>query len=224
MKRYILVFCCMFAFMANCLAADDWRVRIDPSYSVPGSKHTTFTTPLLPVGVTNMRYAFTVEADDDENSLIDCVIRFPKDLDIKLMSFDGIQALNSEDYDNVTAFTFYEEGNYKCFEFLISQKKDGNGFVELQANLNRKFKGKNIPVSFTFRHYHQSFYQRWKKALFMIPVIGEVVFAYEWYDTGEFPSFGDIHFVNKETIQEIKKKYEPKPMNDSYKVYTLQVE
>ena len=259
-KSFLCLGFILFSVMHS-FALDKQVVKIQPSYQIPGQTYVPLTTPQLPVGVVNLKYDFTVDAKDKEHAVIDCLIKFPKYFDVKLMSCDGVQALSLEDDKTVAALTIYDDDTFNYCEFLIPQKNGGIGFVEFQANIGENLKGQDIPVEFSFLHYEKPFFLRWGTAIGIAtgiaagvvvgvltfnPATGTAAGAAAGTATtaatatgltlvssialgtgiGMATTIGATvvsYNVIKDTLQQMKKKYSSKVMNDSYKKFTLQI-
>ena len=262
MKSVLLAIVFVFTSLVNGFAADSWHVKITPSYQIPGQTYAPLTTPKLNVGLVNLKYDFTVDAKTCNHATIGCLVKFPKDFDLKLVACDGIQALKLDDDNQLAALTVYEAGEYKCLEFLMPQKKGITGFVEFQVKINRSFRGKDIPVEFVFRHYEKPFFNRWSTTIGIgcgivaggvvglctlnpatgiaagvctsgattaafttaVVVSGAVVekVAAGAIAAGATGTIISYHEMN-EKLQDLRKEYKAVNMNESYKLYTLQI-
>ena len=223
----------LFLSAATAFALDKQRVFVHQLCQRPGGLYTELTTPQLPTGTINLRYEFTVDAKDDEHAVIDCVARFPIGLNIRLTSCNGIQALETDSNELMPVITTYTKSGCRCFEFLISQKAHGSGYVEFQADIEEAFAGTDIPARFDFSHFQKPLFMRWGAGISlaagvaagavagvvtMNPAIGVGV-GLVVAGTGTAVSYT----TTKETLQEMREKYNEQPMNDSYTQFVLQV-
>ena len=244
--------------VVNCFALDKQFVKIDQFVAVPRETYVSFPSPQLPVGLVKLNYDFTVEAKDNAHAVIDCLIKFPKDLKVEVLSHDGIQAIELQENDIVPGIAIYNDkkGNeYTYCEFLIPQKNGGIGFIEFQLNISENFRGKDIPIEFNFEHFKKSVLLRYGTAIGIAAgiatgivvgaltvnpaagvaagtatgvaaaggAIGTVALS---VGAGAGVTAGFTYFsyqIIKDSLQEMKKKYASKKMNDSYKRFTLQI-
>lgn len=260
-KKYLLSFFCILFSVVNCYALDEQIVKVTQSVAAPKEAYSPFTTPTLPIGIINLKYDFVVKAKDNAHAAIDLLIKFPKDLNVELVSCDGIQAIELKEDETVPAFAIYEEEDNKYCEFLIPQKSDGTGFVEFQLNISEELKDSDIPVEFIFKHLQKPFLLRYGTAIGIVTgiaagvVVGVLTFnpatgvaagtaagTAAGATTGITIGLGGAiaigagagvavaagttyvsYEVIRESLQEMKKKYSLKNMNDSYKRFTLQI-
>ena len=181
----LIIFATMAAFT---FAGDPVAITVAQSAQLFGQdKFGPQESPLYTVYVpTNEKigisYAFTIDTEDDEQSAIDCVIKFPKYLNIELMSSEGIQALQTEEDGSVAAMTQYDDDMFIYYEFLLPQKNNGTAFIEFQINVDSRFAGDKFPVDITFSHLRPSFFARHGKKIGIIAgiaagvVVGVVTF------------------------------------------------
>ena len=270
-KKYVLSFIYFLFSVVNGYALDEQIVKVTQSVAAPKEAYSPFTTPTLPVGIINLKYDFVVKAKDNAHAAIDLLIKFPKNLNVELVSCDGIQAIELKEDETVPAFAIYEEENNKYCEFLIPQKNEGTGFVEFQLNISEELKDKDILVEFKFKHLQKPFLLRYGTAIGIATgiaagvVVGVLTFnpatgAAAGAATGSAVAttvvggtavatttgitiglggaiaIGAVaggavaagttyvsYEVIRESLQEMKKKYSSKNMNDSYKRFTLQI-
>ena len=93
-----------------------------------------------------VKYCFAVKGATDTDAAIDCKIAFPKDIDVDLLSCSGILKIGSTGKKSILMETSYVEGENRFFEFLIPQKDNVKGFVELSLTIPYYYKNRNIPV------------------------------------------------------------------------------
>lgn len=165
MKHFILISVILFSLVGNSFALDEQSVKVKQSAQIPGGTYVECTTPQLPLGKINLKYDFTVDANDDEDSVIDCVIKFPLYFDVELLSHDGIQGLILEDGEVAPIIQIYDSDYNSYCEFLIPQKSGGTGFLEFQVKITENYVGKNIPVTFSFEHFERPFFNKWGTAI-----------------------------------------------------------
>ncbi len=161
MKKNYLLFIILISLTSVAFALDKQHVYITQWCQKPGGQYAELTTPQLPSGKINLKYDFTVEGKDDKHSVIDCIMKFPKDLDIGIVSCTGIQGLSSKDDGTVAALTIFADEEYQYCEFLIPQKNRGQGFVEFQVNIPTSNGSKNIPIELNFEHFKKPFFLRY---------------------------------------------------------------
>ncbi|MBO4437125.1 MAG: hypothetical protein J5791_09620 [Fibrobacter sp.] len=139
MNRFFVTIMLVFVAMATSVfAGDDITIKVGQGGQYQGGAYNKpLHTLFIPSGKKiNLKYDFSIDAKDDEQSAIDCIMKFPKDLNVEFMSSQGIQALKMDDDGTVPALTIYtEKDGTKTCEFLMPQKKDGTAFVEFQINI-----------------------------------------------------------------------------------------
>ena len=93
-----------------------------------------------------VKYCFAVKGATDSDATIDCKIAFPNDIDVDFLSCSGILKIGTTGKKSILMETSYVEGENRYFEFLIPQKGNVKGFVELSLTIPYYYKNKNIPV------------------------------------------------------------------------------
>ena len=93
-----------------------------------------------------VKYCFAVKGATDSDATIDCKIAFPKDIDVDFLSCSGILKIATTGKNSILMETSYVEGENRYFEFLIPQKGNVKGFVELSLTIPYYYKNKKIPV------------------------------------------------------------------------------
>ena len=93
-----------------------------------------------------MKYCFVVKGETDSDAAIDCKIAFPKDIDVDFLSCSGILKIATTGKNSILMETSYVEGENRYFEFLIPQKDNIKGFVELSLTIPYYYKNRNIQV------------------------------------------------------------------------------
>ena len=165
MKKHFLLFIILIFLISKTFALDSQHVYITQWCQKPGGQYAELTTPQLPYGKINLKYDFTVEGRDDKHSVIDCIIKFPKDLDIEIVSCTGIQGLSTKDDGSAVALTIFNDEEYQYCEFLIPQKNRGQGFVEFQVNIPTSISNKYVPIEVNFEHFKKPFFVRYGTGL-----------------------------------------------------------
>ena len=93
-----------------------------------------------------VKYCFAVKGTADSDATIDCKIAFPKDIDVDFLTCSGILKVDTSGKKNILMETSYVEGGKRYFEFLILQKDNVKGFVELSLTIPYYYKNRHIPV------------------------------------------------------------------------------
>lgn len=186
MNRFFFMPLFFFVAMATSVfAGDDITIKVNQAAQYSGGVYDNpLHTLLIPFGEKiNLMYDFSVYAKDDEQSAIDCIMKFPKYLNIEFMSSQGIQAIEVEDDGDVPALTMYDDDEgFRICEFLMPQKKNGTAFVEFQVNVDERFAGENFPVNIRFTHLRPPFFARHGKKIGFVAgvaagiVVGVVTF------------------------------------------------
>ncbi|MBR0033273.1 MAG: hypothetical protein IJP61_13440 [Treponema sp.] len=239
MKK-IIVFVA-FVFSAVSLFAEKSRVMIEQRVGPVGGATESVSSPVIPSEKDSIvQYQFKVIGKTNEHGAVACKVRFPGEFDVTPMGGDGCQAIEREG-DVIPALTVYNEGNYKYAEFLIPQKNDHSGRVDLQIKIPEKFKGATIPIYVNFDYLQKPLLKRWGTALGVATgiaagvVVGVLTFnpatgaaaglglggailagsAAGLATSGATTYFTYNTLAVKQSLQEIRKKYNAEPMNNS---------
>ena len=241
-KNLLLVICGLLSL--NLFALDKERVVVKQFAKIGNGMWSEMSSPELSVGeIVDLKYAFTVDAKNDARACIDCIIRVPEGLKPELVSASGIQALVLENDGTVAALTTYNEKSWRIYEFLIPQKKAGEGYVEFQVEIPKEFSGKNIHIECMFEHFRNSLLERLMNKLLKpnevifvataVPAAGavaSVATATGLSSVVEGSAVGCVippvitYESIKNTIQHIRKHHSSSyKMNDSYAIFTLKI-
>lgn len=165
MKKYFLLLV-LVSLAVGLFALDKQRVMVKQYPAISGGPYAMeLSVPELPTGKINLKYTFTVDAKDDEHAVIDCIVKFPNYVDVEFLACEGVQGISLKDDGTVAGLSIYTDGSYKCCEFLIPQKNNGEGSVEFQVDILDNFVGRDIPVEFNFEHLKKPLLKRYGTAV-----------------------------------------------------------
>lgn len=106
--------------------------------------------------IQNVKYSFNVKGPTDNDAIISCKIAFPKDIDVSFLSCSGVLRIGISKGKNILASTSYIKGGKNYFEFLILQKSNNKGFMELSLKIPYYYKNRKIPVAISYELMHKT--------------------------------------------------------------------
>jgi hypothetical protein len=157
----ILVFICCITLAAaeKTEKASLDRVLVTQYNAVPGKKYAAWTAPVLQKGIPYfVRYDITTSFKDDKQATIACTIKFPEEVSLEIISYNGIQSLTHYTNKDIDAITLFVKDGFRYCEFLIPQKMDNTSTVEFSIEIPSSYEGSSIQVDLSFNQYRKPFF------------------------------------------------------------------
>lgn len=158
MKNIFILFLCVFIWIfSSCSELP--KVYIEQSIGSVGEESVKLSSPVISNlgNETYVRYDFEVDGKSDEYGIIDCLIVFPKDFDVTLVSELGVQKISLSINEDLTSFlTFYKTDSNTCCEFLIPQKENHIGYVSFKVKIANGLKKSSFPIDMKFQHLQKT--------------------------------------------------------------------